>query len=159
MIERSLIIIKPDGVERGLVGNIISRFENAGLKITAMKMVWIDTKFAEEHYKAHRVKPFFKELVEFITEGPVVAFVVEGVHAVYNTRRLVGDTSPHKAAPGTIRGDLAHMSMEYASKKGLGGKNVIHASGSKKEADAEIKLWFKKEELHSYTTVHEKHVF
>ncbi|MBI2647484.1 nucleoside-diphosphate kinase [Candidatus Woesearchaeota archaeon] len=159
MIERSLIIIKPDGVARGLIGEIIKRFENAGLKIIGMKMVWVDAKFAEEHYKAHIKKSFFKELVDFITEGPVVAFVVEGVHAVDNVRKLVGATSPHEAAPGTIRGDFAHQSMAYASKKGIGGKNVIHASGSKKEADEEIKLWFKKEELHSYTTVHEKHVF
>ena len=98
-------------------------------------------------------------MVEFITEGPVVAIVLEGVHAVDNIRRLVGTTSPHEAAPGTIRGDLAHISMAYASKKGLGGKNVVHASGSKPEADEEIKLWFTKEELHSYTTVNEKHVF
>jgi len=159
MIEKSLIIIKPDGVERGLIGEIIKRFENTGLKIIGMKMVWIDKKFAEAHYKAHKRKPFFKELVEFITEGPVIAFVAEGVHAADNARRLVGDTSPHMAAPGTIRGDFAHMSMRYASKKGLGGKNVVHASSSKQEADEEIKLWFKKEELHSYTTVHEKHVF
>ena len=159
MIEKSLVIVKPDGVERGLVGDIIKRFENAGLKIVGMKMVWIDRKFAEKHYQAHKAKPFFKELVEFITEGPVVAFVVEGVHAVENARRLVGATSPNEAAPGTIRGDFAHISMAYASKKGLGGKNVIHASGSKQEADSEIKLWFTKNELHSYTTVDEKHVF
>ena len=159
MIERSLVIIKPDGVERSLVGEIIKRFENAGMKLVGMKMVWIDKKFAEEHYKTHKSKPFFKELVEFITEGPVVAFVVEGVHAVDNVRRLVGSTSPHEATPGTIRGDFAHLSMAYASKKGLGGKNVIHASGSKNEADEEIKLWFKKAEVHSYKTVHEKHVF
>jgi len=159
MIEKSLVIVKPDGVERGLVGEILRRFENAGLKIIGMKMVWVDRKFAEEHYIAHKSKPFFKELVEFITEGPVVAFVLEGVHAVDNVRRLVGATSPHQAAPGTIRGDFAHLSMAYASKKGLGGKNIIHASGTKKESDEEIRLWFKKEELHSYTTVHEKHVF
>lgn len=159
MIERSLIIIKPDGVERGLVGEILKRFENAGLKIVAMKMVWIDSKFAEKHYAAHKSKLFFRELVDFITEGPVVAFVLEGVHAVDNVRRLVGSTSPHEAAPGTIRGDFAHLSMAYASKKGLGGKNIVHASGTKKEADDEIKLWFTKDELHSYQTVHEKHVF
>ena len=159
MIERSLLIVKPDGVERAIVGEIIKRFENTGLKIVGMKMVWIDKSFAEKHYKAHKSKPFFKELVEFITEGPVVAIVLEGVHAVDNVRRLVGSTSPHEAAPGTIRGDFAHLSMAYASKKGLGGKNVVHASGSKKEADEEIKLWFTKEELHSYATVHEKHVF
>ena len=159
MIERSLLIVKPDGVERSLVGEILKRFENAGLKIVGMKMVWINKKFAEQHYSAHKNKPFFKELVDFITEGPVVSVVFEGVHAVQNVRRLVGSTSPHEAAPGTIRGDFAHISMAYASKKGLGGKNVVHASGSKKEADEEIKLWFTKEELHSYSTVHEKHVF
>ena len=159
MIERSLLIVKPDGVERSLVGEIIKRFENTGLKIVGMKMVWIDRKFAEQHYKAHKSKPFFKELVEFITEGPVVAVVFEGVHAVENVRRLVGATSPHEASPGTIRGDFAHLSMAYASKKGLGGKNVVHASGSKQEADEEIKLWFTKQELHTYTTVNEKHVF
>lgn len=159
MIERSLVIIKPDGVERSLVGEIIKRFENTGLKLVGMKMVWVDKKFAERHYSAHKSKPFFKELVEFITEGPVVAFVLEGVHAVENVRRLVGSTSPHEAAPGTIRGDFAHLSMAYASRKGTGGKNVLHASGSKQEADNEIKLWFGKEELHSYATVHEKHVF
>ena len=159
MIEKSLVIIKPDGVERGLIGDIIKRFETAGLKIIGIKMVWIGKEFAEEHYKAHKSKSFFKELVEFITEGPVVAFVVEGVHAVDNVRRLIGPTSPHEAAPGTIRGDFAHISMAYASKKGSGGKNVIHSSGNKKEADQEIGLWFKKDELHSYTTVHQKHVF
>ena len=159
MIEQSLLIVKPDGVERAIVGEIIKRFENTGLKIVGMKMVWIDKNFAENHYKSHKSKPFFKELVEFITEGPVVAIVFEGVHAVDNVRRLVGSTSPHEAAPGTIRGDFAHISMAYASKKGFGGKNVVHASGSKKEADEEIKLWFTKEELHSYSTVHEKHVF
>ena len=159
MIERSLVIVKPDGVERSLVGEIITRFEKTGMKIVGMKMSWIDKKFAEQHYKAHKSKPFFKELVEFITEGPVVAVVLEGVHAVENVRRLVGSTSPHEAAPGTIRGDFAHISMAYASKKGLGGKNVVHASGSKKEADEEIRLWFAKEEIHTYSTVHEKHVF
>ncbi|MBI2108377.1 nucleoside-diphosphate kinase [Candidatus Woesearchaeota archaeon] len=159
MIERSLIIIKPDGVQRSLVGEIIRRFENTGLKIIGMKMVWADRKFAEEHYKAHKAKPFFKDVVDFITEGPIVALAVQGVHAVDNVRKLVGSTSPHEAMPGTIRGDFAHLSMKYASEKGSGGKNIIHASGSQKEAEQEIKLWFKKNELHSYKTVHEMHVF
>ena len=159
MIERSLVLIKPDGVERGLVGEILSRFENAGLKIVGMKMVWISSKFAQEHYKTHSSKPFFKELVSFIIEGPVVAFVLEGVHAVDNARRLVGSTSPHEAHPGTIRGDLAHISMAYASQKGIGGKNLIHASGTKKEADEEIKLWFRRNEMFNYSTVHQKHMF
>ena len=159
MIERSLVIIKPDGVQRGLVGEILKRFENTGLKIIGMKMVWADRKFAEEHYKAHKAKPFFKDVVDFITEGPIVAFAIEGVHAVENVRKLVGLTSPNEAAPGTIRGDFAHISMKYASEKGSGGKNLIHASATQKEADDEIKLWFKKDELHSYKTVHEVHVF
>ena len=159
MIERTLVVVKPDGVERALVGEILKRFENSGLKIVGLKMCWIDSEFAKEHYRAHKTKPFFKELVEFITEGPVVAFVIEGVHAVDNVRKLVGSTSPHEAMPGTIRGDFAHISMAYASKKGSGGKNVIHSSGSKKEAEEEIKIWFKNNELYSYTTVHEKHVF
>ena len=159
MIERTLVVIKPDGVERSLVGEIIKRFETSGLKIVGLKMAWIDRKFAESHYSAHKSKSFFKELVDFITEGPVVAFVIEGVHAVHNVRKLVGSTSPHEAMPGTIRGDFAHISMAYASKKNLGGKNVIHSSGSKAEADEEIKLWFSDDEIHSYTTVHEKHVF
>ena len=159
MIERTLVIIKPDGVQRSLIGSIITRFENAGMKVVGMKMAWANKKFAQEHYKAHKSKSFFKELVDFITEGPVVAFVIEGVHAVENARRLVGTTSPHSAPPGTIRGDYAHISMAYASKKGSGGKNLIHASGTKQEADAEIKLWFGKDEVHSYTTVHEKHTF
>ena len=159
MIERTLVVVKPDGVERSLVGEILKRFENAGLKIVGMKMVWTDKKMGEKHYAAHKEKPFFKELVDFITAGPVVAIVFEGVHAVENVRRLVGGTSPHQSAPGTIRGDYAHLSMAWASKQGSGGKNLIHASGSLKEANEEIKLWFKIEELHSYTTVHEKHVF
>jgi nucleoside-diphosphate kinase len=159
MIERSLVIVKPDGVERSLVGEIIRRFENAGLKIVGMKMLWASRQFAEKHYSAHKDKPFFKDLVDFIIEGPVVAFVLEGVHAVENVRRLVGSTSPHSAPPGTIRGDYAHMSMAYASAKGLGGKNLIHASGNLEEAKQEVALWFTDGELYSYKTVHEKHVF
>ena len=159
MIERSLVLIKPDGVKRALVGTIINRFENAGLKIVGMKMVHADRNFAETHYKAHSKKSFFGELVEFITEGPVVAMVLEGVHAIDNVRKLVGDTSPAKAMPGTIRGDLAHISMEYASKMGSGGKNLIHASSNQKDAESEIKLWFKKKELYSYETAHEEHTF
>lgn len=159
MIERTLVIIKPDGVARGLIGEVIKRFENAGLKLVAMKMEWVDKKFAEEHYKAHKGKEFFKPTVDFITEGPVVAMVIEGVHAIQNVRKLVGATSPHEAMPGTIRGDFAHVSMAWASKRKIGGKNIIHASDSAQVAKREIELWFKKSELHSHRTVHEEHVF
>lgn len=159
MIERSLVLIKPDAVQRGLVGDIIKRFEHTGLKMVGMKMVRVDEKFAKEHYKAHTKKPFFSELVELITECPVVAIVIEGVHAVQNVRKMVGATSPHEATPGTIRGDFAHLSMDYASKKKMGGRNIIHASATPNEAEEEIKLWFKKEELHSYNLAYQKHVY
>ena len=157
MIEKTLVLVKPDGVQRGLIGEIIKRFENAGLKIAGMKMVWIDKKFAKEHYKAHVGKKFYPGLEAMITEGPVVAMAIEGVHAVAQVRKMVGDTEPQGAAPGTIRGDFAHVSYDYADKKGIAIKNLIHASGSKEEAVTEIKLWFSKNELHSYSTVHQVH--
>ncbi len=159
MIEQTLILVKPDGVQRGLVGRIIQRFEDVGLKIIGMKQIWVDKKFAKEHYKAHVSKKFYPGLEAMIIEGPVVAFVLEGLHAVELVRKIVGDTEPKSAKPGTIRGDFAHHSYEYTDKKGQAIKNLVHASGNKKEAKDEIKLWFKKEELHSYETVHEKHVF
>ena len=159
MIERSLVVIKPDGVQRALTGDILRRFEQTGLKVIALKMVWVPRDFAKKHYKAHAEKSFFKDLVEFLSEGPVVAFVIEGVHAVDNVRKLVGPTSPSDAAPGTIRGDFAHLSMKYASQTGSGGKNIIHASATLAEAKDEIDLWFTKDEIHTYKTVHESHVF
>ncbi len=159
MIERSLVVIKPDGVQRALSGDILRRFEQTGLKIIGLKMVWVPKDFAQKHYKAHASKSFFKDLVEFLSEGPVVAFVIEGVHAIDNVRKLVGPTSPSDAAPGTIRGDYAHLSMKYASQTGSGGKNIIHASATVDEGKDEITLWFKPDEIHTYKTVHEAHVF
>ena len=159
MLETSLVLIKPDGVQRGLMGEIISRFEKVGLKIVGMKMVWVDQEFARKHYAAHVDKPFYPGLEAMITEGPVLAVVLEGLHAVNQVRKMVGVTEPKGAAPGTIRGDFAHHSYEYTDKKGIAIKNLIHASGTKEEAKTEIKMWFKKDELHSYNTVHEKHVF
>jgi len=157
MIEKTFVLVKPDGVARGLVGEILKRIENSGMKIAGLKMVWVKKEFAEEHYKAHKSKEFFDPTVKFITEGPVVAMVVEGVHAIQNIRRLVGPTSPNEAAPGTIRGDYAHISMKYASSINSGGKNLIHASDSAEVAKQEIALWFKPEEIHSYKTVHQEH--
>ncbi len=159
MIERTLVLIKPDGVKRGLIGKIISRFEDAGLKIVAMKMVWIDKEFAKKHYEAHVDKDFYKFLEEFIISGPVVALVLEGVEAVEVVRKIVGPTEPKTAPPGTIRGDFAHHSMQYANIKNKAVANIIHASGTKEEAEKEISLWFKPEEIHSYSTVHEEHTF
>lgn len=157
MIEKTLILVKPDGVQRQVAGEIITRFEKAGLKIIGMKMVWIDKEFSKKHYKEHVDKPFYRFLEDTITQGPVVAMVLEGVHAVDNVRKIVGSTEPHKAAPGTIRGDYAHVSSEYANNKEMGVKNLVHASGTKQEAESEIKLWFKPEEMHTYRTVHDAH--
>jgi nucleoside-diphosphate kinase len=158
MIERSVVILKPDAVQRAIIGKIITRFEDAGLKIVGMKMVWIDEKFSKKQYKAHLKKSFYKGLEKFMTSGPVIAMVIEGISAVETVRKIVGSTEPKSAAPGTIRGDFAHHSASYADKKGIAVKNLIHASGNRKEADDEIKLWFRKSELHSYNTVHDMHV-
>ena len=163
MIERSLVLIKPDGVQRGLIGKIISRFEDAGLKIIGMKMVWVAGDFAKKHYteediaKRHGDK-VWKLMLKYIQEGPVIAFVLEGVDAVNVVRKIVGSTYPNEAAPGTVRGDFCHISKEYANKENKQIYNIIHASANKKDADHEVSLWFKKEELHSYKTVHDSFV-
>ncbi len=157
MIERTLVLVKPDGVERGFVGAILSRFEKTGLKIVGMKMVFMDSDFAKKHYAVHVNKAFYKSVEDFMISGPVVAFVLEGIDAVDLVRKMIGATEPRSAAPGTIRGDFAHHSYEYADKKGIAIRNLVHASGTKQEAKVEVALWFKKEELFSYKTVHEKH--
>ena len=159
MMEKTLVLLKPDAVQRGLMGKIITRFEDAGLKAVAMKMVWIEPDFAKKHYSAHLKKAFYPGLEKMITEGPVVAMCIEGLHAVETVRKIVGPTEPKSAAPGTIRGDFAHHSYEFTDKQGKAIKNLIHASGNQKEAEEEVKLWFKDNELHSYKTVHEMHVF
>jgi nucleoside-diphosphate kinase len=156
-MQRTLILIKPEAVQRHLVGKIISRFEDAGLKIIGMKQVWVDRKFAEKHYTKdiaeRRGEKVREQLLKYITEGPVVAMVLEGVNAIDNVRRIVGGTEPKSSPPGTIRGDFAHVSFAYADKKNLPVKNLIHASSDEKDAKNEIELWFKSSELHSYKTV------
>ena len=158
MIERTLVLLKPDAVQRCLTGEIIQRFEKAGFKIVGMKMKWVDEKFAREHYAEHVQKPFYPGLEALITMGPTIAMVLEGVEAVHNVRKIVGATEPKGAVPGTIRGDYAHVSYGYADKKGIGIKNLIHASDSPANAEKEIKLWFTEKELHSYKTVHDVHI-
>ncbi|MEK9635376.1 MAG: nucleoside-diphosphate kinase [Candidatus Woesearchaeota archaeon] len=159
MVKQTLVLIKPDGVQRSVSGEIITRFENAGMKIIGMKMVWVDKKLSKEHYSEHVKKPFFKGLDEFIRSGPVIAIVVEGVDAVKNVRRIVGSTAPGEALPGTIRGDYAHHTYEYADRKGKSIANLIHASGSEDEAKKEISLWFDKSEIHTYKRADEHIVF
>ena len=163
-IERSLILIKPDGVQRGLIGRIIQRFEDVGFKIVGAKMVWIDEDFARKHYfdfAQRKGEAVMKRLLNFITEGPILALCLEGVDAVENVRKIVGTTEPKSALPGTIRGDFAHHSYGYVdgTKGGSAIRNLIHASGNSEEAKYEIALWFRPEELHSYKTVHEIHTF
>ncbi len=159
MIERTLVLIKPDGVQRSLTGTVIGKFENAGLKIIGMKMVWVNTALSKKHYSDHIGKPFFTGLDKFIRSGPVVAMVLEGVEAIKNVRRIVGSTAPAEATPGTIRGDYAHHSYAYADKAGKSIANIIHASGDAKDAKKEVALWFDKKELHSYKRADEHIVF
>ena len=130
-------MIKPDGVRRGLVGEIVQRFEAKGLTLKAMKLMRIDTDLAGQHYREHRDKPFYGELIQFITSGPVVAMVVQGREATSVVRLLMGATDPAKAAPGTIRGDLA---LDLT-------QNVVHGSDSPESAASEIQLYFTSEEL------------
>ena len=150
MPERTLVLIKPDGVQRSLVGQIISRFERAGFKIVGCKMVWVDKSFAKKHYKAHLKKEFYPRLEKMITSGPVIAIVLEGIDAIENVRDRVGSTEPKDALPGTIRSDFAHHNKEWGKQKETGYANVVHASGNKKEAKKEVKLWFDVDEIHDY---------
>jgi len=162
MMERSLILIKPDGVKRGVMGKIISRFEDAGYKIIGAKMAWIDSEFGKEHYAdlgQRRGQKVLQVMLKFITSGPVMALVIEGINAVEGVRKLVGGTEPKSAAPGTIRGDFAHVSFAHADQQNKAIENLIHASGSAEEAQLETALWFKERELHSYKNVHEAHTF
>jgi nucleoside-diphosphate kinase len=138
--ERSLVLLKPDAVQRLLVGPILGRFEARGLKIVGLKLVAVSRELAERHYAIHREKPFFGGLVAFITSSPLVAVALEGPNAVAVVRSMVGATRPHEAAPGTIRGDLA---LETA-------QNLVHASDAPETAATELALWFSADELHDY---------
>ncbi|ROO89461.1 nucleoside diphosphate kinase [Actinocorallia herbida] len=132
MSERTLILVKPDGVRKGLVGEVLSRIENKGLKLVALELRTLTRDVAEDHYGEHRERPFFGELVEFITGGPLVALVAEGPRAIEAFRALAGATDPVKAAPGTLRGDFA---LEI-------GENIVHGSDSPESAAREVKLFF-----------------
>ena len=157
MKEKTLVLIKPEGVQRHLAGRIISRFEDAGLKIVGMKMVWVDEEFAKKHYTEDITKrrgEFVRnKLLKYLVEGPVVAIVLDGVDAIENVRRITGSTEPKTAQPGTIRGDFAHVSYKYADDNNMAVKNIIHSSSNNEDAKNEIALWFKKEELHNYKTI------
>ena len=162
MIERTLVLVKPDGVSRALVGEVISRFEKRGLKIIGMKMIWPDKEFAMKHYTddiSKRHGEHIRELLlNFIVQSPVVSFVIEGVNAVEVVRKIAGSTYPSDAPLGTIRGDYAHVSKGYADDKKVAVANIVHASGSLEEAKLEVDLWFSDSELFEYELANEKHM-
>lgn len=136
-MERTFLAIKPDGVQRGLVGTIIQRFEQKGYTLVGLKLMRVSRELAEQHYSEHKDKPFFAGLVNFITSGPVVAMVWEGRGVIAAARKLIGATNPLNAEPGTLRGDFA---VDV-------GRNVIHGSDSPENAEREINLWFQTQEL------------
>jgi nucleoside-diphosphate kinase len=140
LAERTLILIKPDGVQRALIGRIVDRYEQRGLRIVGMKMLVVPRSLAEQHYDVHRDKPFFAGLIEFITSSPLVAMCVEGSNAIGVCREINGATRPSQAAPGSIRGDLALDT----------GHNLVHGSDSSETAAREVALWFTPQELVDY---------
>lgn len=162
-MERTLIIFKPDTVQRGIVGEIITRFERAGLKIVAAKMLQPGYEHFEHHYETigklatRRGKKAFDVTVAMMLEGPVIACVLEGVEAVSLVRKMVGATEPKSALPGTIRGDYAHISFSHADKYQKGIPNIIHASADPEEAAQEVSHWFSESEIFDYEGAHDPH--
>lgn len=161
-IQKTLIVFKPDAVQRGIVGEILTRFERVGLKIVATKMIAPTKEHFYRHYEeigkmiTRRGQDKFDITLEMMVQGPVIAMVLEGVEAVELVRKLVGTTEPKSAMPGTIRGDYSHMSFGYADGENKGIPNLIHASGDPDEAEQEIAHWFSDEELYDYDVLNEK---
>ena len=162
LIQRTLILFKPDAVQRGIVGEILTRFERVGLKIIGTKMIFPNKEHYHKHYEGigkmvtRRGEKAFDMALEFMTQGPVIAMVLEGVESVELVRKLVGGTEPKTALPGTIRGDYSHMSFGYADEHNVGIPNLIHASGSVEEAKQEIEHWFADHEIYNYHSPREK---
>ncbi|MCU5745483.1 nucleoside-diphosphate kinase [Staphylococcus sp. SQ8-PEA] len=148
-MERTFLMLKPDAVQRNLIGEIVSRIERKGLKLVGAKLLSVPRSLAETHYSEHQGKPFYEGLVSFITSAPVFAMVVEGEDAVNVSRHIIGETNPSEAAPGTIRGDFG-LTI---------GRNIIHGSDSSESADKEINLWFKPEELSDYKANNEEWIY
>ena len=160
-IERTLVLLKPDAVTRGLVGRVLARFEDALLKIVASKMVWMDAELSRQHYfdLEERFGPdVYNAVAMFMQTGPVVALVLEGIEAVAIVRKLVGATYPDQAAPGTIRGDYAHQSKAYANANKLPVANLVHASANPQDAKREIEVWFTEAEMHDYQTLADNYI-
>ncbi len=160
-IQKTLVVLKPDTVQRGIVGEIITRFERAGLKIVAMKLVAPSDEHFHKHYEeigtliSRRGEEIYNVTLAAMAESPVLAMVLEGVDAIEHVRKMVGATDPKEAAPGTIRGDYTHISRKYAVERGRTLPNLLHASADPKEAAQEIELWFAKDEILDYNTPHQ----
>lgn len=156
-MERTLVVLKPDAVQRGIVGEIITRFERAGLTTVAMKMVWPGEDHFHKHYEgiggliSRRGEDIYNVTLAAMIESPVIAFVLEGIDVIEHVRKMVGATDPKDSAPGTIRGDFTHISRAYAVANDMTLPNILHASADADEAALEIPLWFSPEELHDYT--------
>ncbi len=148
-MERTFVMVKPDGVQRGIVGQVMERFESKGLKLVAAKFMRIDEELASKHYGEHEGKPFYEALVKFITSGPVLAMVWEGENSITTVRTVVGKTNPADAGPGTIRGDFGMTT----------GRNIIHASDSPASAEREINLFFQENEVLDYTRIDEVWIY
>lgn len=161
-VEKTLVLFKPDALQRGVVGEILTRFERVGLKIVATKMIAPDREHYYKHYEeigkmvTRRGEDTFNITLDLMLQGPVIAMVFEGVEAVALVRKLVGTTEPKSAAPGTIRGDFSHMSFGFADSAKKGIPNLIHASGDPQEAEKEIGHWFSDDELYDYNVLNEK---
>ncbi len=161
-VERTLVLLKPDAVARGLAGRLIQRFEDAGLKIVGVRMRQMDAELARRHYfdlEERFGRSVFDVTAGFMQSGPVIALVLEGVEAVANVRKVVGSTFPNQAPAGTIRGDFAHTSKAYTEAKGSVVANLVHASGNVDEAKYEVDLWFGPDDLFEYQTVAERFLF
>jgi nucleoside-diphosphate kinase len=160
-MERTLILLKPDAIDRGLIGEIITRFEKVGLKISGLKLLHPTAEMAGKHYTEdlaiRRGEHVRNMMIKTITSSPIVALCLEGVEAVELVRKMVGATEPKSAAPGTIRGDYAHVSFKHADAKEIGIMNLIHASSSVEEANQEIAVWFKHDELFDHQPAYTKH--
>lgn len=161
-IERTLVLFKPDAVQRGVVGEILTRFERVGLKIVGTKMISPTKEQFYKHYEeigqviTRRGEKVFNNVLTVMTDGPVIAMVLEGIEAVDLVRKLVGTTEPKSSAPGTIRGDYSHMSYGYGDEQDIAIPNLIHASGDQADAKKEIPHWFSEDELYDYSVMNEK---
>src|SRR5882724_8060914 len=155
-MERTLVVLKPDAVMRGITGELLTRFEKAGLKIVGLKMMAPDEKHFHDHYEgigtliSRRGEDIYKVTLAALVESPVIAIVLEGIDAIEHVRKMVGATNPKEAAPGTIRGDYTHIARDHAIKHGMTLPNLIHASADASEAEQEIRLWFSEDELFDY---------